>query len=322
MAAIACAPPTLKTCSMPALRAATKTAESAAPAPFGAVHITRTGQPASAAGTASIRAVEGRGAEPAGTYRPTAPIGTLIRSQTTPGAVSTLKGAGICAAWNRWMVCIARPMAACCLGSSARSANSNSWGVTRSTRSRAPSYCSVSASSAASPSRRTRAMMRRAVAAVRAACRCAGRFTALNRAAVDREFQSRMRILKRLASGQHLLDRQHQHRTCAGGLQLLQSFPEHVFAAHRMDGDPIAQAFQGNDGGRLAAGQQLRNRRQSGAGRMQHDVLAAFDLLDAVDAHQQAPCPFLLLHRDGHGCADQGRLALEHDLCLAQVIGR
>ena len=34
-------------------------------------------------------AVEGRGAEPAGTYRPTAPIGRIRRSQRTPGAVST-----------------------------------------------------------------------------------------------------------------------------------------------------------------------------------------------------------------------------------------
>jgi hypothetical protein len=34
-------------------------------------------------------AVDGSGALPAGTYRPTAAIGLLIRSQTTPGAVST-----------------------------------------------------------------------------------------------------------------------------------------------------------------------------------------------------------------------------------------
>ena len=41
----------------------------------------RTGQAASAAGTASMIAVEGNGALPAGTYRPTASIGWLIRSQ-------------------------------------------------------------------------------------------------------------------------------------------------------------------------------------------------------------------------------------------------
>jgi hypothetical protein len=58
----------------------------------------RSGQPAIAAGTASMIAVEGSGAEPAGTYKPTARIGTLRRSQTTPGAVSTRSGAGIWAA--------------------------------------------------------------------------------------------------------------------------------------------------------------------------------------------------------------------------------
>ena len=46
MAAIACAPPTLKTRSIPALRAATRTAGSAVPWRVGGVHITRTGQPA------------------------------------------------------------------------------------------------------------------------------------------------------------------------------------------------------------------------------------------------------------------------------------
>ncbi len=75
MAATACAPPTLKTCSIPALRAATSTAGSALPSRVGAVHIARTGQPAIAAGTASMMAVEGSGAEPAGTYRPTARTG-------------------------------------------------------------------------------------------------------------------------------------------------------------------------------------------------------------------------------------------------------
>src|ERR1700731_2649498 len=98
MAAIACAPPTLNTCFTPALRAATSTAASAIPLRVGAVHITRTGQPAIAAGTPSMIAVEGNGADPAGTYRPTARTGTLMRSQTTPGAVSTRSGSGLCAA--------------------------------------------------------------------------------------------------------------------------------------------------------------------------------------------------------------------------------
>ncbi len=97
MAAMACAPPTLKILSMPARRAAVRTAESALPSRFGAVQSTRSGQPASAAGTASMMAVEGNGAEPAGTYRPTARTGTWMRSQSTPGAVSTRSGAGSCA---------------------------------------------------------------------------------------------------------------------------------------------------------------------------------------------------------------------------------
>ncbi len=45
-----------------------------------------------AAGTASMIAVEGRGAEPAGTYSPTAVSGTLSRSHSTPGAVSMRSG--------------------------------------------------------------------------------------------------------------------------------------------------------------------------------------------------------------------------------------
>src|SRR5229473_4110916 len=98
MAAMACAPPALNTWLTPALRAATNTAGSAAPLRVGAVHITRTGQPAIAAGTLSMMAVEGNGAEPAGTYSPTARIATLKRSHITPGAVSTRRGAAPCAA--------------------------------------------------------------------------------------------------------------------------------------------------------------------------------------------------------------------------------
>src|ERR1700676_4879733 len=98
MAAMACAPPALKTCSTPDRRAATRTAGSAPPLRAGGVHITRTGQAAMAAGTASMMAVEGSGADPAGTYSPTARIGTLIRSHTTPGEVSTRSGGDACAA--------------------------------------------------------------------------------------------------------------------------------------------------------------------------------------------------------------------------------
>src|SRR5450631_3875736 len=98
MAAMAWAPPTLKTWLTPDFNAATKIAGSAAPFGPGGVHITRTGQAATAAGTASMSAVDGKGATPAGTYRPTARIGTLKRSHVTPGAVSMRSGRGICAA--------------------------------------------------------------------------------------------------------------------------------------------------------------------------------------------------------------------------------
>ena len=43
-------------------------------------------------------------------------------------------------------------------------------------------------------------------------------------------------------SGQHFLDRQHQHGTRAHALQLLEGFPEHVFTAHGMHGHPIVRA--------------------------------------------------------------------------------
>ena len=90
---MACAPPTLKMSRTPQARAAATTAGSARPSLRGGVHITRTAQPARRAGTASMIAVEGSGALPAGTYRPTARIGRTTRSHTTPGAVSTRIGA-------------------------------------------------------------------------------------------------------------------------------------------------------------------------------------------------------------------------------------
>src|SRR6185437_4419667 len=72
IAAIACAPPTLNTDSMPQSLAATNTAGWARPSRVGGVQSTRRGQPAMRAGTASMTTAEGSGADPAGTYRPTA----------------------------------------------------------------------------------------------------------------------------------------------------------------------------------------------------------------------------------------------------------
>jgi hypothetical protein len=99
IAAIACAPPILNTLSMPQRHAACSTAGSALPSRRGGVHSTTSGQPASRAGTPSMSAVDGSGALPAGTYRPTRAIGRRIRSQRTPGAVSTAYGTAIPARW-------------------------------------------------------------------------------------------------------------------------------------------------------------------------------------------------------------------------------
>ncbi len=52
---------------MPHSAAAASTAGSAVPSGRGGVHSTTSGQPASCAGTPSISAVEGSGADPAGT---------------------------------------------------------------------------------------------------------------------------------------------------------------------------------------------------------------------------------------------------------------
>ncbi len=93
---MACAPPTLNTASMPHSSAATSTAGCASPSRVGGVHRIRSAQPAMRAGTANMTTVEGSGAEPAGTYSPTADIGRMIRSQRTPGIVSNASG---CTTW-------------------------------------------------------------------------------------------------------------------------------------------------------------------------------------------------------------------------------
>src|SRR3546814_14048622 len=72
---------------MPHSRAATNTAGSIPTFFRGGEHSTTSGQPARRAGMPSIRPVDGNGALPAGTYRPTRPIGRTTRSHSTPGAV-------------------------------------------------------------------------------------------------------------------------------------------------------------------------------------------------------------------------------------------
>src|SRR3546814_12263000 len=77
---------------MPHSRAATSTAGSILPSGRGGEHSTTSGQPARRAGMPSISTVDGNGALPAGTYRPTRPIGRTTRSHSTPGAVSAAYG--------------------------------------------------------------------------------------------------------------------------------------------------------------------------------------------------------------------------------------
>src|SRR3954447_2827004 len=97
---MAWAPPTLNTVSMPHNSAATSTAGLALPLRAGGVQRMRLGHPAIRAGTANMITAEGRGAEPAGTYKPTVEIARTIRSQRTPGIVSTIKCLGNCPEWN------------------------------------------------------------------------------------------------------------------------------------------------------------------------------------------------------------------------------
>ena len=73
MAAIACAPPMPKTRSTPAMSAATSTDGSGEPLGPGGVTAITSETPAILAGTMVMMAVEGSGAEPAGTYAPARP---------------------------------------------------------------------------------------------------------------------------------------------------------------------------------------------------------------------------------------------------------
>jgi len=157
---MAWAPPTLKTRSTPHSRATVNTAGSALPSGLGGVHMIRNGQPAMRAGMASISAVDGSGAVPAGTYSPTACNGTMRRSQMTPGEVSTRKGGSTWASWNAVMVPIARRIAAICATVKDRSADSNSSAETANDASSTPSKRAVISRNAASPRVRTSSTMR------------------------------------------------------------------------------------------------------------------------------------------------------------------
>ena len=154
--------------------------------------MTRTGQPAMLAGTASISAVEGRGAVPAGTYSPTDSSATVMRSQTTPGAVSSRNGGSFCSSWKRVIVSIARSSAARCTGVRAVSAAANSASDTPNDSRWTPSSLAVYSRSASSPRARTSATIERACASRPAASRWTGRRSTASRVAASSESQSRM----------------------------------------------------------------------------------------------------------------------------------
>mmetsp|Transcript_20356 Transcript_20356/g.56717 ORF Transcript_20356/g.56717 Transcript_20356/m.56717 type:complete len:302 (+) Transcript_20356:1264-2169(+) len=109
----ACAPPAFKMCVAPAFFAQYSTSGVMEPSGRGGVASTMVLQPAMAAGTASMRAEEGRTAVPPGTYRPTDSMGLDTRRQFTPGMVSTDKGAVCCcAAWKALIFAYATSKAA------------------------------------------------------------------------------------------------------------------------------------------------------------------------------------------------------------------
>src|SRR6266513_3917345 len=280
---MACAPPTLTTASMPHSSAATSTAGFARPSGVGAVHRTRRAQPAMRAGTASMTTVEGRGAEPAGTYSPTADMGRMIRSQRTPGIVSNASGCMTCAEWNSWTFAMAHSSAAICRAASERRAWMNSLRGTASASSCTPSKRSVYERSAASPWWRTALMISSTWAATSARDSCAGRASAARRSGSASWSHSTMRM----RSGQHFLDRQHEHGARTGFLQALERLPEHVLATHRMHGDAVGATLQRHDGRGLRARQEPADLRQGAARGVQHEVLALAHLLHAIDAHQQ-----------------------------------
>src|ERR1700730_4064293 len=309
---MACAPPTLKTVSTPHSSAATSTAGWARPSHAGGVHSTRVGQAVMRAGTASMITVEGRGALPAGTYRPTALRGRSSCSQRTPGSMSSASGWGNWAAWNACTLVIARSRAAICPRASERRAWANSAGATLSASSSTASKRRVRQCRASSPDCRTLAITSRATRVTSGSdCSC-GRARAARRCPESSVSQSRMRM----RSGEHLLDRQDEQRARAHPLQALEGLPEDVLATHRVHGDAVGGTLQRNDGRGLRARQEPADLGQCAARCVQHDVLALAHLLHAVDAHQEPLHPLVLRRGQIERGADQRRVTLPHSLLL------
>mmetsp|Transcript_23790 Transcript_23790/g.60687 ORF Transcript_23790/g.60687 Transcript_23790/m.60687 type:complete len:291 (+) Transcript_23790:523-1395(+) len=124
MAATACAPPALRMWVTPAFLAQYSTSGVMEPSGRGGVASTMVGQPAMAAGTASMSAEEGSTAVPPGTYTPTAPMGRVTRLHLTPGMVSTSRSWPRCASWNLRMLWYAVSNAAVISGGSCGSGRS------------------------------------------------------------------------------------------------------------------------------------------------------------------------------------------------------
>src|SRR5690606_7101819 len=106
------------------------------------------------------------------------------------------------------------------------------------------SYFAVYSISAASPRARTSAIIAATCAWMAAEAFCAGRRSASRRSCGDSASQAWIVSCSTFASGQHLLDRQDEHRARARFLQTFQRFPEHVLATDGMHGDFVSAAIE------------------------------------------------------------------------------
>lgn len=190
----ACAPPTTAMRRMPTSTQAATTLGSAVPCAVGGVHTTTSGQPASTAGTPSISAVEGSGAEPAGTYSPTVRTGRTMRSQRMPGAVSTANGLSPPGAWKVRRVAAACAMAARTASGTCSTARSISASLSSRSSRRTPSKRSVYPTTASAPRSRTASRTSATAAVTCSPTAWAGRSRAAVRSESSRAFQSRTRI--------------------------------------------------------------------------------------------------------------------------------
>lgn len=144
---------------------------------------------------ASMMTVEGRGALPAGTYKPTAGMGRRMRSQRTPGMTSSAMGWPNCSAWKARTLAMAWSSACRCTAVRVASAASNSCSATRRVSNFTRSKRSAKRSRAASPSCLTSRMIDNAKASTSPRAPSRGRSSAACRPAASREFQSTICIM-------------------------------------------------------------------------------------------------------------------------------